>query len=218
MFEATDELAAFTEYYDEQQARLARETEREQRRARRDASQQQLQDDIAAAAGMGREEFEALSKEEQAVRMVQGGGLEAMMAAAMKQAQAAQAGMTPEQAAQMRAQMEQVQRMMQGGGMAAAAPVNGPATAGPSGAGAASFTVDSLNRGRVRFSSGDGKPLRLVIVDRQGGEVLLEKEYPGGEIDEYVLLERYQLPAQRVGALVKGMDGAVLADLSPVAP
>lgn len=218
MFEATDELVAFTEYHDEQQARLAREAEREQRRARREAGQRQMQDDMAAAAGMSREEFEALSKEEQAVRMVQGGGLEAMMAAAMKQAQAAQAGMTPEQAAQMQAQLDQVQRMMQGGGMAAAAAGTGSAAVEQSGGGVASFTVDALNRGRVRFSSGNSEPLHLFIVDRKGGEVLLEKEYPGGEIDDYLSLGRYRLPAQRMGALVKAADGAVLADLSPVAP
>lgn len=211
IFEATDDLVAFTEYYDERRAELARQAERESRRAARETSQRQFREDVASAAGMSAEEFEALSKEEQAVRMMQGGDLQAVMAAAMKQAQAAQAGMTPEQAAQLQSQMGDVRRMMPGGGMTA------PAAASPQSPehGPNTFTVDALNRGRIQFAGGAAAGVTLSLIDRNSGLELMVKKFPGGKIDEYVNLTRYHLPPQQIGAIVRGASGQVLADLSP---
>ncbi len=212
MFEATDDLVAFTEHFDERQAELAKQAERESKKTRRDASQRQFREDVAAAAGMTAEEFDRLSKEEQAARMMQGGNLQAIMESAMKQAEAAQAGLTPEQATQLQAQMAQVQRMMQGGAGTA-----GPAVApdpAPENA-ANSFTVDALNRGRIRFSGDGATTVTLSLVDRSSGVELMAKKFPGGEIDEYVSLGSYQLPAKQIGAIVRGPSGEVLADLYP---
>ena len=75
-----------------------------------------MQEQMAASAGMNRQEFEALSKEEQLMHMMQSGDMEAIMATAMEQAAAAQSGMTPEQAAQIQAQMAQVQQQLESAG------------------------------------------------------------------------------------------------------
>jgi hypothetical protein len=217
IYEATDDLIAFTEHWDEQQAKLAKRAAREDRKARREAGQRQMKEDMAAASGMSSEDFEALSKEEQMMQMAQSGNMEAVMAAAMKQAQAAQAGMTPEQAAQMQAQMAQVQQMMQGTGMGmparpAALPASQPVKSPSS-----SFTIDSLDRGHVRFD-GKGMAVTLELVDRASGAELMKKAFPDGMVDEYISLGRYKLPANRIGAIIKGPSGEVLADLSPENP
>lgn len=216
--EATDDLVAFSEYYDEQQARLAKEAQRAEKKAAREAGRQQLHGDMAAAAGMSNEEFDALSKQEQAAVMMQGGNMEAMMAAAMKQVEAAQAGMTPEQAAQLQAQMAQVQQMMQGGGMAMPANPAGATMAQPQQEATSSFTVDALDRARIRFRGEKGSAVSLQLINREDGAELMEKTYPGGEIDEYVSLGRYKLPPEKVGAIIRRADGKVLADLSAESP
>ncbi|NNK37918.1 MAG: hypothetical protein HKP03_05520 [Xanthomonadales bacterium] len=212
VFEVTDDLTAFTEFHDKQQARLARETQRQQRKAAREAGQQQMQEQMAASAGMNRQEFEALSKEEQLMHMMQSGDMEAIMATAMEQAAAAQSGMTPEQAAQMQAQMAQVQQLMQGAGMAAAAA--SPAAASSSEA-TSSFTVDTLNNGHIRFKSPAGTAVILSLMDGASEKELMNREYPDGEIDEVVALSRYRVPVDRLRAVITGANGNLLAELEP---
>jgi hypothetical protein len=150
-----------------------------------------------------------------------GGKLEAMMAA-MKQAQSSRQGsMTPEQAAQMQASMAQVQQMMQGSGIATpgASPpgtsVPGQAPPGPSAEPAASFTVDALMRGYIRYNNSKGEMTILSLIDRQSGKELMKREYPDGNIDECISLGRYKLPVEQFGALIKRPDGEVLEDLEP---
>jgi hypothetical protein len=217
IYEMTDDLVAFTEYRDRQLEKVAKEEQKRQRKAARQASQEQMSQDMEAALGVSAEEFDALSQEEQMMLMMQSGNMEAMMNSVMKQAQAAQqgSGMTPEQAAQMEASMAQVQQMMQGGGMGAAGMAAPPAQVSQDAGKAAAFTVDALMRGHVRFTGGGVKPVTLMLVDRQGGKELMQKTYPDGAIDEYLSLGRYQLPPDRFGARVTGPAGEVLADLSP---
>jgi hypothetical protein len=216
--EATDDLVAFTEYHDEQQARVAKQAQRAERKAARESSRRQMNEDIAAAAGMSSEEFNALSKEEQAAAMIQGGNMEAVMAAAMAQVQAAQAGLNPEQAAQLQAQMDQVQQMMQGGGMQMpASPAGAPPVLPPENT-TATFTVDALNRGRVQYKSKVGVAVSLQLINRKDGTELMAKDYPGSEIDEYISLGRFKLPPDQVGAIIRGPGDQVLADLSPERP
>ncbi|NNJ64782.1 MAG: hypothetical protein HKP16_04395 [Xanthomonadales bacterium] len=205
-------MTAFTEFHDKQQARLARETQRQQRKAAREAGQQQMQEQMAASAGMNRQEFEALSKEEQLMHMMQSGDMEAIMATAMEQAAAAQSGMTPEQAAQMQAQMAQVQQLIQGAGMAAAAA--SPAAASSSEA-TSSFTVDTLNNGHIRFKSPAGTAVTLSLIDAASEKELMNREYPDGEIDEVVALSRYRVPVDRLRAVITGANGDLLAELEP---
>jgi hypothetical protein len=119
-------------------------------------------------------------------------------------------------------QEEQVMLMMQGGNMEAMmksvmqqgsgmTPAQASQTAGET----AAFTVDALMRGHVRFEGKGGQPVTLTLIDRQSGDELTKKAYPDGAIDEYLSLSRYELPPERIGALVKSAEGEVLADLSP---
>lgn len=215
IFEMTDDLVAFTEYRDRQLEKMAKEQQKQQRKAARQAAQEQMSQDMEATLGMSAEEFESLSQEEQVMLMMQGGNMEAMMKSVMQQAQSMQqgSGMTPEQAAQMQASMAQIQQMMQGGpaGMAGATAPQASQAPGE----AAAFTVDALMRGHVRFEGNSGQPVTLTLIDRQSGDELMKKAYPNGAIDEYVSLSRYELPPERIGALVKSTGGEVLADLSP---
>ena len=117
----------------------------------------------------------------------------------------------------MQAQMAQVQQMMQGTGMGmparpAALPASQPVKSPSS-----SFTIDSLDRGHVRFD-GKGMAVTLELVDRASGAELMKKAFPDGMVDEYISLGRYKLPANRIGAIIKGPSGEVLADLSPENP
>jgi len=218
IYEATDDLVAFTEAYDEQQARLAKETQRVERKAARESSRQQMNDDMAAAMGMSSEEFDALSEEEQAAAMMQGGDMQAVMAAAMKQVQAAQAGLTPEQAAQLEQQMAQVQQMMQGGGSVPPSHPAGAAAAAPPAEATSSFTVDALNRARIQYRGAKSTAVSLQLINRKDDAELMQKDYPGGEIDEYISLGRYDLPPEQIGAIIRKADGTVLAELALESP
>jgi hypothetical protein len=214
--EVTDDLQVFTEAYDKNQAKLAREQKSRKRKADRQARQQQMNKDMKDATGVSQDEFEAMSDEEQAMHMMKEGNMEAMMGTLMKQAQSAQAGMTPEQAAQMQASMAQVQQMMGGGGMAApGASIPGQAPPIPSVTSDASFTVDSLMRGHIQYSGSTDAPTILSLINRQSGKELMKREFDTGEIDEYISLGRYKLPIEQIGARIKRPDGQILEDLEP---
>ena len=214
VFEATEALVAFTEYRDRQLAQREKEEQRVQRKVQRKTSQEQMRQDMAAAAGLSVEEYESLSKEEQAMRMMEGGDMEAMMAAVMQQAQQQSAGMSPEQAAQMNAAMAQVQQMMQGGG--AGMPAQPSAVAAtPEADSKTTFSIDALMRGHVQYRHPSGQPVTLSFVNRDSGAELMKREFPGGVIDEYFSLGSHGLPSGQIGAVIRDAGGAVLADLEP---
>ena len=208
-YEVTNDLVTFTEAYDKQQAKLAREQKSSQAKADRTARQQQLNKDMKDATGLSQKEFDSLSKEEQVMHLMKEGNMEAMMATVMKQAQSAQAGMTPEQAAQM-------QQLIPGGGLpSAGASISQQTPQEPSAKPVASFTVDALMRGRIQYDGSNGETIVLSIINRQNGKELTNREFADGMIDEYVSLGRYKLPVEQIGALIKRLDGQVLKDLKP---
>jgi hypothetical protein len=211
--EATVDLLVFTEAYDDRQAKVAKEKNRQQRRAERESRKEQMNADLAASAGMSPEEYAALSNKEQNEVLIRQGDPNAMMAAVMKQAESARqamaaSGATPEQMAQMEAAMAQAQQMMQGGG--AGMPEN---TQSPKSE--AVLTVDSLMRGHIQYRNAGGKAATMSVINRQTGDELLKKEYADGEIDEYVSFGRYKLPLEQIGVLIKNMNGETLEDLTP---
>lgn len=213
--EVTDDLVVFSEAYDTNQANLAREQRSRQKKANRQARQQQLSQEMKDSTGLSAEGFESLSAQEQAMHMMKDGNMEAMMAAMMKQAQS---GMTPEQAAQMQASMAQVQAMTQGGSMALPSSSPSASTASQAAESSdASFTVDSLMRGHIQYQDSQGKSVTLSLINRQSEKELMSREFANGEIDEYVNLGRYKLPIEHIGALIKNADGKMLEDLKPQA-
>ena len=219
--EATEDLVVFTEVYDERQAKIAKQKASQQRKAAREASMKQINDDMAASVGMTPEDYSALSNKEQKEKMIREGDPNAMMAALMKQAQSAQqsmaaSGASPEELAQMEAAMAQAQQMMQGGGAGM------PGTVMPSSPASAQsakpevvLTVDALMRGHIQYKNADGKAVTMNVINRQTGEELLKKEYTDGVINEYISLGRYQLPLEQIGIIIKNVSGEVLEDLTP---
>jgi len=117
--EVSELLMVFTEAYEEKQAKLAKEESRKQRKAERETRKQQMNADMAAAVGMTPEEYAALSNRERKEAMVRHGDLDAMQAAAEKQASAALQGLSAQQPAmpqdvnaQIAAAMAQAQEQM----------------------------------------------------------------------------------------------------------
>ena len=227
--EATEELLVFTEAIDERNAKVAKERARQQRKVNREASMQQMNDDMAANVGMTPEEYNALSNKEQKEAMIREGDPDAMMAAMMKQAQELQqsmgsSGQSPEMNAQMQAAMAQVQQTMQGAGYAMPDSASGTAVPTPSPQAKPSdqdialveiLTVDTLMRGHVQFNNPDGEPTTMVVINRGTGEELLNKEYADGIIDEYLNFGRYKLPLEQIGVVIKNSRSDVLEDLTP---
>jgi hypothetical protein len=214
MFEATEALVAFTEHHDRELAQMQKEEQRAKRKAQRQASQDQMREDMAAAAGMSVADYESLSKEEQAMRMMEGGNMEAMMAAVMQQAQQQSGDMSPEQAAQMNEAMAQVQQMMQGGGAGMPSQQPAPPTA-PAEVPEATFSIDALMRGHVQYRHPAGEPVTLAFVNRDSGAELTKHDFPVGVIDEYFSLGSHGLPPGQIGAVIRNAGGVVLADLDP---
>jgi hypothetical protein len=221
--EATEDLVAFTEVYDERQAKIAKEKARQQRKVDRDAARQGMNADLAATVGMSPEDFAALSNKERKEKMIREGDPNAMMAAIMKQAQSAQqsmaaSGATPDQLAQMEAAMAQAQQLMQGAGagMPGTATTPAPATV-QSAKPAAVLTVDALMRGHIQYKNEAGKAATMSVINRQTGDELLKKEYADGVINEYISLGRYKLPLEQIGVIIRNVSGEVLEDLTPKA-
>ena len=137
--------------------------------------------------------------------------MEAMVAAVMKQAQAAQSGMTPEQQAQM-------QQIMQGNGMQMPANTM-PDTHTTESVQAEQpeeiLTVDSLQRGHIQYRSSSKEAVSLKVINRQTGDELMSRDFPDGVIDEYVSLGRYKLPFEQLGVIISDVSGDVLEDLTP---
>ncbi len=79
LHEADEHLMAYTEAYDEKQARLAKQASSKQRKAEREARMQRMQVAKAEAAGMTLEEYNALSSREQKETLVRSGGFDKLM-------------------------------------------------------------------------------------------------------------------------------------------
>ena len=229
--EATDQLTAYTEVYDEKQATLAKETSRQQRKADREASMQRMQADEAAAAGMTQEEYFALSNKEQKKALIRNGGIDKLMQSMAKQSQEMMArqraqqdssGQQPAIPAEMAAIMAQM-GLSPGGnnampGLPNTQPQQAP-TAISSDSAALPEQPLKLNinqQGFLEFDSADGRAMTLLIFNRQTGEELLKKDYPDGAIYEYVDFSRFNLPLNQIGVIYKEIDGVVLKDLTPV--
>ncbi len=223
--EADEQLLAYTETYDEKQAKLAKEESRKQRKANREASKQRMNADMAAAVEMTPEEYAALSNKERKEAMVRSGDMDAMMAA-MAEMQAKMANdpnMTPEMRAQMSAMMAQMGQSPGGQvtgtpGLPGAQPPVAPARNNTSEAVLPENTlkVDFGKRGFLEYENKDGRLVTLLIFNRQTEEELLKKDYPDGVIYEYVDFSRFNLPLQHIGVNYKDVDSLVLKDLTPV--
>jgi hypothetical protein len=118
--EATEDLVAFTETYDNRQQQIAKDKAGQQRKADRVARQQQLNADLAKSVGMTPEAFAALSKKERKEVMIRQGDPAALQAMMTKRAGAAQQAIPPQQAtapaamnAQVAAAMAQVRQQME---------------------------------------------------------------------------------------------------------
>jgi hypothetical protein len=236
--EGTDQLLVYTEARDERQAQARKEAGKAQRKADREARDAAMNAEMAAAIGVSEEEYAAMSSKERKEAMIRHGDMDAMMAAAMKQAelaqqmaatqgaggQAATAGMTPEMAAA----IAQAQQSMAAAGLAVpgtapnasaadTTPASGAAP-GPSGGPIEGdpLPVDVHLRGIVEFEHPDGSATTLVIKNRRSGAELLRKEYEDGSIYEYLDFGRYQTPLEEIAVVIGAADGSPLKELTPV--
>jgi len=108
LHEADKTLKAFTEIADERNAKMAKEASNKQRKADREARSQRMNAQMAAAAGMSEEEFNALSNSEQKKALVRSGNMDQLQAAMTQEAQQTLARQsTPSQNAQSRAMTPQ---------------------------------------------------------------------------------------------------------------
>ena len=229
--EATDQLMTYTEAYDEKQATLAKEAARQQRKTDRETNKQKIRADTAAAAGMTREEYDALSKQEQMKALIRNGGMEKLMGSMMQMSQELQSqqraqknspGQQTTMPAEMAAMMEQMGQRPGGQNIIPGLPVVPPQPAPTvSNNGFAlpseeSVILNANQQGFLEFDSADGQALTLLIVNRQSGDELLKKDYPDGAIYEYVDFNRFNLPLVQIGVIYKEVDGVVLKDLTPV--
>jgi hypothetical protein len=237
--EGTDQLLVYTEARDERRAQADKEEKRAQRNAARDAQKDAMNSEMAAAIGVSDEEYAAMSSKERKEAMVRGGDINAMMAAAMKQAelaqqqmaasqgaggQAATAGMTPEMAAA----MAQAQQAMADAGMtmpeSSATSPAAPSSKNAAGSTSAtadmtaenSFPIDSNGRGILEYEHPEGLATTLVIRDRESGAELLRKDYPDGSVYEYLDFGRYQTPLQRIAVTILDGNDETLLELTPV--
>ncbi|MGK2926303.1 MAG: hypothetical protein ACSLE2_11850 [Lysobacterales bacterium] len=194
--EGTADLLAYTEAAEGRRAELANTQAREQRKSDRVASKQQMNADLAAAVGMAPEEFAALSNRERKEAMVRSGNVDAMMAAAMKQAPAPQA---------MPAQPGIKQDT--NGQLAAAKAPELPEKK--------TLKVNANLQGFIEFENPDGGLTTLLIYDRGNGEELLSKAYADGVIYEYIDFGQFDRPLETIGVSYRDSNGALLKDLTP---
>lgn len=220
--EGSEQLPIWDEVYEARQAELAWEQSQRQDRDRQQAGRQQLNADMAAAAGMTPEAYAALSNAERREVMLRSGDLEAVMVIAQAQAAAAMQAldtstMDPQTAAAL-------QQAMAGAGMDPAMLAGDYAGAGPvaqsAGAATASvpgkvLAVDARQRGFIGFEHPDGAPVTLLVSDRNSNAELLRKRYDDGVIYEYVDFSRFKLPLAQISVQYLDAAGDQLEDLTP---
>jgi hypothetical protein len=262
--EADHQLVAFTEAWDESQARLAKDAARSQRKVNREATMQRMQATQAEAAGMTLEQYNALSNSEQKEALVRSGNINQLMEAASRESEAmmatqgvqqnspGQAPVAPQDMQQqiaaamaqaqeqmandpnippeMRAQMEAIMGQMgQATGEPPATMSGMPTQAMPQMRSAPqkrpvqqtvlpenALQVDSGKRGFIEYENKEGQLITLLIFDRRTGKEMLKKDYPDGDIYEYVDFNRFGLPLEHVGVIYRDAAGTTLEDLTPV--
>ncbi len=234
---AAEGLLAWDEVYQQQQQKLAKQALRQQRKQQTAASQQQIKADMAAAAGMRPEAYDALSKDEQMAALIRSGNFEAAMAAAQQQfagALAQQAempgGTSQAMDPQTAAAIAQAMAQLQGG---SANPVSTPtAPQGQSGAATGhqpesvgqrpvdALTLGVNQRGFIEFDHPQGEALTLLVVEvgagQSEGHELLRKDYADGVIYEHVDFARFALPLSTIRVRYLDASGVLLKELTPV--
>ena len=225
--EGTEQLVVYTEVRDERRVKTDKEKQREQRKAARQAQKEEMNREMAASIGVSEEEYAAMSNRERKEAMVRNGDMEAMMAAAMKQAEAAMQQMQAQQGAsgaattpEMAAAMAQAQQALANAGVVA------PATAqpGPSGsietaeevAAENTLPLDSNLRGILEYEHPDGLATTLIILDRQSDDELFRKDFGDGSVYEYLDFSRYGLPLNQFAVVLVDADNQALLELTPV--
>jgi hypothetical protein len=210
--EGTGALALYTEAKDARRAEAEKAARRAARKADREARHARLNADLAAAAGVSPEEFAAMSSRERKQAMLKqamrdNGNLDAMMAAAARQAEmarASQTGTRPEpapdaaqvpSAAEMNAQM-------------AAALARARQTMAARGAQV--LVLDADRRGHIEYRSPDGESVTLLVLDRETGRELLKKTYADGAIRESVPFGDYDVPLDRIDVFYRDAAGRTL--------
>lgn len=225
--EATDDLVAWTEAHDRNQARIAREASRQQRKADREANRAQLNADLAASVGMTPEEFAALSSRERKEIMLRQGDLSEIQQIAVNQGRAAPGAdqqsqmaeqlaqiqeqiannpnMTPEMRAQMSAILAAAQQQPGLSGNPAAAGAGSSVTSAPDPVTAEdeapedAIQLDQNLRGFLEYESEDGGAMALLILDHRQGRELFRREYPDGSIYEFIDFSRFGVPLDDIG-------------------
>jgi hypothetical protein len=229
--EAGEELLAWDEVYQQSQTKLAREDALQQGKAARQARTQQLAADMAAAVSMTPEEYAALSDTERKAAMIRSGDMDAMMAAAQKQATIAMQQMNEAQGQgaaadamdpQAAAAMQQAMAALAAAGVDPSALAGTPPGAPPAGAAAAGepapedvLEVDASQRGFVEFEHPDGAPVTLLVSDRTTEKELLRKTYDDGVIYEHVDFSRFQRPLAQIRVQYLDAAGTALEELTP---
>lgn len=218
----SDQLPLWDEAFEARQAELARERSRQQDRERRQAHQQQVNAEMAAAAGMTPEAYNALSKEQRTEAMLRSGDLAAMMAIAQKQAEAAMqaqdtSAMDPQTAAALQQAMAGagVDPAMLAGLQAGARPAAQTADAATTSPPGRALSVDAGQRGFIEFEHPDGAPVTLLISNRDSKTELLRKRYDDGVIYEHVDFSRFQLPLTQISVQYLDATGRQLDELTP---
>ncbi len=231
--EAGDDLTAWNEVFEENQARRAKEDARAQRRQAREASKRQMNAELAATAGMTPEAFAALSNRERKEVLVRQGdpaaiqsmiakhaqgtpsgeiagknatpaGMDAQMTAAIAEAQQ-QLANNPDIPPEMRAQMEALMAQM---GQGVPGQPGTPSLAMAENA----VLLDANLRGFVEFENRDGLAMTLLIFNRQSGAELLKKDYSEGRIYEYIDFSRFGLPLEQIGVIYRDVSNQILGE------
>ena len=193
--EAGEDLIVWNEVFEENQARLAKEAARAQRRR-------------AAPPGVT------------ARQSGMPAGMNAQVAAAIAEAQqqlADNPDIPPEVRAQMGALMAQMGRGVSGqpGTPPAAASTQAePSTAGSQSAAGPenALLIDANLRGLVEFENRDGLAITLLIFNRQSGAELFRKDYADGRIYEYVDFSRFGLPLEQIGVVYRDVSNQILVE------
>lgn len=235
----------YTEARDERQAKANKEAQKARRKADREAMQEQGNQDMAAAIGVSDDEYAAMGNRERKEAMIRSGDMNAILAAAMKNADIAQQQATQQQAngqttmsakssqqdipanlpPELAAAMAQAQQAMAEAGLTMPNMPGMPSTpqgvppSEPAGsavkAGEKTVPVDAGMRGYLEFEHPDGLAVTLLIFDRDSSRELLRKEYDDGSIYEYIDFSRFQLPLNQIAVTYRDSNNQVLEDLTP---
>jgi hypothetical protein len=156
--------------------------------------------------------------------MVRGGDMEAVMAAAMKEAEAAMQQLSAQQGAngaamtpEMAAAIAQAQQAMAAAGMTMpAASTTGSSEVASDAKVENALLVEPNGHGTIEYEHPDGSAVTLLIQDRESGRELLRKEYADGSIYEYLDFSRYQLPLNQIAVIIHDAKSQQIEEMTPV--